>query len=166
MAEAVAGGFRNDVARKAGAAEWPLPGSIRWSHSGHPPTPIIALPLLRAHLTWMISGARYSGVPHTVKVFSDPTRLANPKSAILTCPAAEKSKFSGCGRGREGRGRGGRGSGGASEGRGREPRAGKAERGSGASPADRGSAHPSGDAGSRTRPAARVGGRLAAGASP
>jgi hypothetical protein len=40
-------------------------------------------------LDWMISGARYSGVPQRVQVLST-TFLANPKSVILRCPSWER----------------------------------------------------------------------------
>jgi len=43
----------------------------------------------------MISGARYSGVPHSVKVLSLSSFFANPKSAILIFPSLSMSKFSG-----------------------------------------------------------------------
>jgi hypothetical protein len=45
-------------------------------------------------LDWMISGARYSGVPQRVQVRSS-TILAKPKSVILTCPAELIRRFSG-----------------------------------------------------------------------
>jgi len=45
-------------------------------------------------LDWMISGARYSGVPQSVYVRSS-TIFANPKSVIFTCPFAVSSRFSG-----------------------------------------------------------------------
>ena len=43
---------------------------------------------------WMISGARYSGVPHRVHVRSV-TLLANPKSIILRWPSLSSNRFSG-----------------------------------------------------------------------
>lgn len=45
-------------------------------------------------LLWMISGARYSGVPHSVHVRSV-SFFAKPKSVIFKCPSLAKSKFSG-----------------------------------------------------------------------
>ena len=46
--------------------------------------------------TWMISGARYSGVPHNVQVRSD-TFLAKPKSVILIWPSLfKKGKYFYC----------------------------------------------------------------------
>ena len=42
------------------------------------------------------SGARYSGVPHRVKVFTPgASLLANPKSAIFRYPLESNSRFSG-----------------------------------------------------------------------
>jgi len=43
----------------------------------------------------IISGARYSGVPQSVKVRSLSSFLANPKSAILIFPSLSISRFSG-----------------------------------------------------------------------
>src|SRR5687768_8775230 len=43
---------------------------------------------------WMISGHRYSGVPHSVHVLSL-TTLAKPKSVILMWPPLSSSRFSG-----------------------------------------------------------------------
>jgi len=43
----------------------------------------------------MISGARYSGVPQSVKVLSLSSFLANPKSAIFIFPSLSISRFSG-----------------------------------------------------------------------
>ena len=41
------------------------------------------------------SGAKYSGVPHNVKVLFLLIFFANPKSAIFICPSLSISKFSG-----------------------------------------------------------------------
>lgn len=45
-------------------------------------------------LLCMISGARYSGVPHNVQVRSV-NFFAKPKSVIFKCPSLASSKFSG-----------------------------------------------------------------------
>lgn len=45
-------------------------------------------------LDWIISGAKYSGVPHSVHVRSF-NFLANPKSVIFRCPSLSSSRFSG-----------------------------------------------------------------------
>lgn len=58
------------------------------SHRAHHSTALL-YPLL-----WMISGARYSGVPHNVHVLSV-SFFAKPKSVIFRWPSFASSKFSG-----------------------------------------------------------------------
>ena len=49
---------------------------------------ILSLSSTLVTLDWMISGARYSGVPQRVQVRSL-IRLANPKSVIFKCPSLQ-----------------------------------------------------------------------------
>ena len=78
---------------KTASWEGPLKGGtpMSISYSRHPPahqsTPL-PCPLLR-----IVSGARYSGVPQSVQVWSL-IYLAKPKSHILTKPLASSSTFS------------------------------------------------------------------------